>query len=354
MRRKIFAIGIAILMIGIVLSSQSAIAPDGKITDRLFEKMPILKNLINKLKDQLLISNIKKTTLSLGPTFLLGNFKAVKLFDNFTYADGVKGITSALWRSGDGPFGHDLYVAYSSMDQIWKVARDGSGATWFADVGDFPVGVAFSPFDSFGNYLYVGNAFASSYAIQRIDSEGNVEDWVDLPATSGLAFPQGATAYGKYLYAATYYSSGKIYRIDSTGAYEEFKDSIPGQSRYIKFSHGNKFGFYLFVSNIDDGKIYKVYPDATYSVFADTGVSWGIEGMEFSPGGAFGHYLYVGVAFGNYSGTIFRIDDEGNVETFATGLGSVADIHFQPGGKGGFTMYIVTDGTGEVYAISKA
>jgi len=316
-RKKIFAIGIAVLMIGIVIASQSAVAPN-------------------------------------GPTILIGNFQAVKLSDNFEYGDGVKGITSALWRSGDGQFGHDLYVAFSPMNEIWKVARDGSGEEWFADVGYFPVGVAFSPFDSFGNYLYVGNAFASSYAIQRIDPGGNVEDWVDLPSTSGLAFPPEGTTYGEYLYAATYYSSGKIYRIDSTGSYEEFKDSIPGESRYIKFSHGGKWGFYLFVSNIDDGKIYKVYDDATYSVFADTGVSWGIEGMEFSPGGAFGKYLYVGVAFGTEAGKIFRIDDEGNVETFATGFGSVADIHFQPGGKGGFKMYIVTDGTGEVWAISKA
>jgi len=316
-RKKIFAIGIAVLMVGITIASQSVIAT--------------------------------------GPTFLIGNFEAVKLSDAFDYGDGVKGITSALHRSGDGPFGHDLYVAFSAQDEIWKVARDGSGEAWFADVGDFPVGVAFSPFDSFGNYLYVGNAFASSYAIQRIDSEGNVEDWVDLPATSGLAFPPEGTTYGEYLYAATYYGAGKIYRIDSTGAYEEFKDSIPGQSRYIKFSHGGKWGFYLFVSNINDGKIYKVYDDATYSLFADTGVTdFGIEGMEFSPGGVFGSYLYVGVAFGSQAGKIFRIDYKGNVETFATGFGSVADIHFQPGGNGGFTMYIVTDGTGEVYAISKA
>ena len=89
--------------------------------------------------------------------------------DNY---DGLKGITSALWRSGDGPFGHDLYVAYSGDDSIYKVARDGSEATWFADTNNFPVGVVFSPFDSFGNYLYVGNAYASNWAIQRIDQDG--------------------------------------------------------------------------------------------------------------------------------------------------------------------------------------
>ena len=60
------------------------------------------------------------------------------------------------------------------------------------------------------------------------------------------------------------------------------------------------------------------------------------------------------MAFGGDAGKILRIDPEGNVEVWADGFDSVADIHFQPGGKGGFTMYIVTDGTGEVWAISKA
>lgn len=288
-----------------------------------------------------------------GPIVPAG-FQAIKLAEGLSVGDGVKGITSALFRSGDGPFGHDLYVAYSGVDEIHRVSRDGGGATWFADVGDFPVGVAFSPFDSFGNYLYVGNAFASSWAVERIDASGTVTSFSDVPGTSGLAFPLAGTTYGEYLYAATYWSSGKIYRIDSTGTATEFKDSIPGQSRYLKFSHGGHWGIYLFVTDINSGKIYKVYPDASYDEFADTGVDWGVEGLDFSPGGAWGHYMFVGVAFGDDAGKIFRIDADGNVELWAWGFGSVADIHFQPGGKGGFTMYLVTDGTGEVWAISKA
>lgn len=283
-------------------------------------------------------------------------FEAIKLADGLDYGDGLKGITSALFRAGSGHFGHDLYVAYSGMNEIWKVSKDGSGAELFADdVGAFPVGVAFAPYNSFGHYLYVGNAFAGNWAVVRVDSEGNVEPFADVGATAGLAFSPPGSDYGKYLYAATHYGTGRIYRIDHKGNAEEFKDSIPGESRYIKFSHGGAFGKYLFVSNIVDGMIYKVLPDATWEVFADTGVGYGgLEGFDFSPGGVWGHYLFVGVAFGTHAGEIYRIDSEGNSELWASGFGSVADIHFQPAGKGGFTMYLVTDGTGEVWSISKA
>jgi hypothetical protein len=191
--------------------------------------------------------------------------------------------------------------------------------------------------------------------VVRVDPSGIVTPFSDVPNTAGLAFPPGDTAYGEYLYAATLYSQGKIYKIDSAGTATEFKDSIPGQSRYIKFSHGGAFGIYLFVTNLIDGKVYKVYPDATYDLFADTGMgAGGIEGLEFSPGGVWGKYLFVGVAFGANAGKIVRISPSGMAEVWASGFGRVADIHFQPGGKGGFTMYIVTDGTGQVWAISKA
>jgi len=301
-----------------------------------------------------LASIVMGAQASVSPTVPSG-FKAIKLASGLTKpGDGVKGITSALFLSGDGPFGHDLYVAKSDSGQIYRVNRAGAGATAFATVGDFPVGVAFSPFDSFGNYLYVGRAMVGEWGVVRVDPMGNVENFADVAGTSGLAFPPGDTAYGEYLYAATYYSSGKIYRIDSTGTATEFKDSIPGQSRYIKFSHGDAFGIYLFVTEINGGKIYKVYPDASYELFADTGMGWGIEGLDFSLGGAWGHYMWVGVAFGDNAGKILRIDPSGNVVEWASGFGHVADIHFQPGGKGGFTMYIVTAGTGEVWAISKA
>jgi len=302
-----------------------------------------------------LASLVSYAQAPIGPSVPLG-FKATKLASGLTTpADGVKGITSALFLSGDGPFGHDLYVARSDNGKIYCVSRSGAGATEFADVGDFPVGVAFSPYDSFGNYLYVGRAMVAEWGVVRVDPMGNVENFANVAGTSGLAFAPDGTDYGEYLYAATYWGSGKIYRIDSTGTATEFKESIPGQSRYLKFSHGDAFGTYLFVTEINSGKIYKVYPDASYELFADTGIgAFSIEGLDFSLGGAWGHYMWVGDAFGPNAGRILRIDPSGNVEEWATGFGHVADIHFQPGGKGGFTMYIVTAGTGEVWAISKA
>jgi len=290
----------------------------------------------------------------LGAISLPSGFEAVLLADGLDRGDGLKGITSALFRAGNGPFGHDLYVAYSPDDSIYKVDKDGAGATHFADVGDFPVGVEFGAYDGFKGYLYVGLALEQDWAVVRVDSEGTVTPFSNVTRTSGLAFSPPGSGYGKYLYAATYWSEGRIFRIDKDGVAEEFKDSIPGQSRYLEFSHGGPWGHYLFVSEITSGKIYKVYPDASNETFAETNATWGVEGFDFSPGGVWGHYMFVGVAFGADAGKIFRIDPDGNVELWASGFEGVADIHFEPGGKGGFTMYIVTNGSGEVYAISKA
>jgi len=278
-------------------------------------------------------------------------FKATKLAEGLATADGLKGITSALFRAGNGHFGHYLYVARSDNGKIYRVSKEG-GATEFADVGDFPVGVAFGTSNGFQGYLYVGLAYQTEYAVVRVDPNGKVSNFANISRIAGIAFSPDGSSYGKYLYAAQW-PTGYIYRIDSRGNVYTWHTSIPGESRYIKFSHGGPFGKLLYLSETWSGKIDIVYPDASVSTFVDTGY-YGIEGLEISPGGVWGHYLFVGVAFGANAGKILRIDPEGNVEVWADGFGSVADIHFQPDGKGGFTMYIVTGTHGEVWAISKA
>ena len=256
-----------------------------------------------------------------------------------------KGIISALHRAGAGQFGHDLYVAESGTDQIVKVDKQGGGATPFASTNNFPVGVAFSG-GPFGKYLYVGNAFSGG--IQQDDKNGIVSAFALAgQSIAGLDFGQGA--YGNYLYAGEY-PVGKIHKVDTSGTATLFLHNTGTETRYLKFSHGNGFGTFLYYTDFLSGDIYKVDPAATPTVFASTSDS-ALEGLAFSPGGVFGHYLYTG---GINSGNIYQVAPDGTVTTWASGFGGVADIHFEPGKRGGFTMYIV-DGqsSGHVYAIAK-
>lgn len=271
-----------------------------------------------------------------------------KGFDVTLLATGLsapKGIVSAHFRAGGGPFGNYVYVAESNLDRIVKVDKDGSGYMAFATVGDFPVGVAIYG-GPFGQYLYAGNA-SSGDGIDRVDSAGNAMDFaLNGYNVAGLDFGRGD--YGPYLYAGVW-QAGEIWKVDGAGNAMLFATLPMGsQSRYLKFSHGGAFGHYLYVTDFLSGDIYRVDPAGNVSLFASTG-DFGLEGLDFSSGGAFGKYLYAGSLS---SGNLYQIDPQGNVSIWAHSFDGVADIHFEPGGKGGFTMYIV-DGDSSVYAIHK-
>jgi hypothetical protein len=258
-----------------------------------------------------------------------------------------KGIVSPLHRAGAGPFGHYLYVALSDADAIATVDKDGAGANLFADnVGDFPVGVAFYG-GPFGNNLYVGNAFGGG--IVMVDPSGTVSPFALAGMNiAGLDFGRGA--YGADLYAGEW-TVGNIHRVDPSGTATLFTN-VPGtQTRYLKFSHGGAFGTFLYFTDFLVGDIYQVDDLGAATLFASTGAT-SLEGFDFSPGGAFGHFLYAGDL---NSGDIFRVAPDGTVELWASGFPGAADIHFEPGKRGGFTMYI-SDGhnPGHVFAVSKA
>jgi hypothetical protein len=264
-----------------------------------------------------------------------------------TGLNAPKGIVSPLHRAGAGPFGHFLYVAESGADDIAKVDKAGAGASFFASTGvaDFPVGVAFFG-GPFGNFLYVGGAFGGG--IVKIDPSGTVAPFA-LPTMliAGLDFGHGA--YGSDLYAGEW-AAGNIHRVDPLGNATLFAN-IPGtQTRYLKFSHGGAFGTFLFYTDFITGDIHQVDATGVATLFASTGAQ-SLEGFDFSPGGAFGHFLYAGSL---QTGDIYRVAPDGTVELWASGFTGAADIHFEPGKKGGFTMY-VSDGKnpGHVYAISK-
>jgi len=261
--------------------------------------------------------------------------------------EAPKGIISPLHRAGAGPFGHYLYVAEADADDIVTVDKAGAGANLFADnVGDFPVGVAFFG-GPFGNNLYVGNAGGGG--IVKVDPSGAVSPFALAGMRiAGLDFGRGH--YGPNLYAGEW-SPGNIHQVDSQGNATLFAN-VPGtQTRYLKFSHGGAFGTFLYFTDFLTGDIYKVDDLGAATLFASTGTP-SLEGLDFSPGGAFGHFLYAGSL---NTGEIFRVAPDGSVELWGSGFTGAADIHFEPGKRGGFTMY-VSDGQnpGHVYAISKA
>jgi hypothetical protein len=274
-----------------------------------------------------------------------------------TGLDQPKGVVSAHHRAGAGPFGHDLYVAESGANRITRVDKAGAGATPFttiAPAGGFPVGVAFYG-GPFAQSLYVGAATGGvPGGVLTVDSTGLVVLPFALPGAgiAGLDFGRGP--YGHDLYAGQWIP-GFIWRVDAAGNATQFVDCLPApscpwQTRYLKFSHGNGFGHRLYFTDFGTGDIYKVDPAGNVSLFASTG-DVGLEGLDFSSGGAFGRYLYAGSLF---SGNIYQVDSSGNVTLWASGFAGAADIHFEPGGRGGLTMYLVTGQiNGEAWAIAK-
>ena len=268
-----------------------------------------------------------------------------------------KGVVSPLHRAGAGPFGHYLYVAESGANRIAQVDKTGAGATAFAPtapLGGFPVGVAFYG-GPFAQSLYVGAAIGGvPGGVLTVDSTGLVVLPFALPGVgiAGLDFGRGA--YGRDMYAGQW-TAGFIWRVDAAGNATQFVNCLPApscpwQTRYLKFSHGNGFGHRLFFTDFPTGDIYMVDPAGNVSLFASTGDA-GLEGLDFSFGGAFGHYLYTGSL---NSGNIYQVDPAGNVSLWASGFAGVADIHFEPGKRGGSTLYLVTGKiNGEVWAIAK-
>lgn len=253
-----------------------------------------------------------------------------------------KGITTAKHHAKSGAFGDDLYVAESGLDRVVRVDKHGAGATPFAHVGNFPVGINLygAPF---AQYLYVGNAFSGD-GIDRVDTSGVTTDFsLNGFSVAGLDFGHGR--FGHYLYAGVY-AQGDIYKVDSSGVATLFSPNPGTQTRYLKFSHGKGFGHYLYYTDIVAGNVYRVDHKGNATLFAETSAN-GLEGLDFSPGGAFGRYMYVGSVT---TGEIFRIDHHGNVKLWADGFDGAADIIFESNKCGGVTMYMA-DGHSMVYAI---
>jgi sugar lactone lactonase YvrE len=103
-----------------------------------------------------------------------------------------------------------------------------------------------------------------------------------------------------------------IFRISSTGAREPFVHGLVNPTSMVVGPDG-----LLRVSSRFEGRVYRVAADGTYEVIAsDLGVACG---LAFDAEGA----LYVG----DRSGSIFRIDDKGRAQIFASVPSSIAAFH---------------------------
>jgi sugar lactone lactonase YvrE len=107
-----------------------------------------------------------------------------------------------------------------------------------------------------------------------------------------------------------------IFRVTPNGTRETFSTGIVNPTSMAVDSDDH-----LYVSSRFEGTVYRVAPDGSVEAFAtDLGVACG---LAFAPDGA----LFVG----DRSGTIFRVDRNGQTQTFASLPPSVAAFHLAMG-----------------------
>lgn len=114
-----------------------------------------------------------------------------------------------------------------------------------------------------------------------------------------------------------------VFRVGASGAREPF---VRGMVNPTSMAFGPDRR--LYISSRFDGRVYRVFEDGRYEVFAsDLGLACG---LVFGRDGT--------IFVGDRSGTIFRIGQNGHVETFATVPASVAAFHMAMGPDG--SLYV--------------
>ena len=205
-----------------------------------------------------------------------------------------------LWLHGDGfpepdstisdlvtIGGVPARMAFAAADRVAVVVPPG------LDGGETPVKVAWVP----GATLYARVGSLMATGLHQVDNpvfgaDGHL--YVTYSGTRG----QEATV--------------SIFRISGNGAREPFVHALVNPTSMALGPDGH-----LYVSSRFEGRVYRVFDDGRYEVMAsDLGVACG---LAFGADGS----LYVG----DRSGSIFKIDPRGRVETFATIPSSVAAFH---------------------------
>lgn len=204
-----------------------------------------------------------------------------------------------LWLRGDG-FPHpestiDLVtiggvparMAFAAPDRMAVVVPSG------LDGGETPVKCAWLP----GATLYarVGRLLATG--LHQVDNP---------------VFDAEGNLYVTYSGSRGQEAAVSIFKVTPKGAREPFVHGLVNPTSMALGPDG-----LLYVSSRFEGRVYRVFDDGRYEVMAsDVGIACG---LAFDADGA----LFVG----DRSGTVFRIDPGGRTETFATVPSSIAAFH---------------------------
>lgn len=204
-----------------------------------------------------------------------------------------------LWLRGDGfpqpESTQDLVtigglparMSFAAGDRLAVVVPPG------LDGGDTPVKVAWLP----GATLYARVGALLATGLHQVDNP---------------AFGADGSLYVTYSGSRGQEATVSIFRVTKAGAREPFVHGLVNPTSMVLGPDGH-----LYVSSRFEGRVYRVFDDGRYEVMAsDLGVACG---LAFDAEGA----LYVG----DRSGTVFRIDQRGRTETFASVPASVAAFH---------------------------
>jgi hypothetical protein len=275
--------------------------------------------------------------------------------------DSLHGI-----QPGQGDFGNYLYyILYPN--EIWRVRFDGSDRSLFAKIdGGMLANLSFG----FGGDLYAvdGQWYVPS-KIYRIKPDGSSSLFsapAPAPATqSSESMVYGATGpFGNNLFISEFDNcmeidgtgqyGNPINSVDSSGARNEFVRLANGCNRLtgLAFGPGGGFGTDLFAINTNNGVIYKVAANGSYSEFSVSPSIGGAETLAFgSAQTLFGERLFVAKDF---SGEIYQIDPEGHSSLFASGFtgfnyAGVTGLRFSEDRK---KLFVTDDNAGAIYVIS--
>jgi sugar lactone lactonase YvrE len=193
-------------------------------------------------------------------------------------------------------------------------------------IGDLPARLVFASSTRLGVIVPAGldgGRARVSITPSGIGRQGFVE--IAAPFATGLhqvdnpVFDREGNLYVTYSGTRGQQVPVSIFRVRPNGTRETFSSSIVNPTSMAIDPLGR-----LHVSSRFEGTVYRVLPDGTTEAFAhDLGVACG---LAFAPDGT----LFVG----DRSGTIFRVDPDGQATTFATLPASVAAFHLAigPGG----------------------
>ena len=179
-----------------------------------------------------------------------------------TMCDPSLSFVVGIAASTGGSFGDAIYLADNAVGDVHR-AVGCTPSTLFATL-NAPGALAFPPVGSaYGDFLYACAAFSGP--IYRITPTGDVSEWQAIPTTY-FKFGPGGT-WGNSMFATYYELSGasSIVRVSSTGAITTLAP-FPAGGTAEGFDWG--FGGDLFGADVALGKVMRIRPDGTTTVFA--------------------------------------------------------------------------------------